>query len=230
MSNTGHYVTGGNVELSGNYPPAKSSSPTKKTGTKKAGGAYAPAPGSYAPPPSGSSSGSAPGPSGDVSYPVLEASGWASVDPMEINALQKREGHKHRYAITGDESQIVTVSIPPGESCQGEPGSMMYLTSPIDMKASCGGDCLGRCLGGESCCVLNFNNRTSEKGYAALVANSPLAKIVPVDMGSKDVGGNLIVQQGAYVASYGDVHITFDCDCNLVRCCCGGMVSSASIA
>lgn len=92
--------------------------------------------------------------------------------------------------------------------------------------ANCGSDCFGRCCGGESCCVLNFtnNDRDGKAQYAALVTNEPLAKIVPIDMSSKEVSGSLIVQQGAYMASYGDVRIGFSCDCNFVRCCCGGMV------
>ena len=162
-------------------------------------------------------------------YPVLEASGFEPLLIEDINkdhAFQKagNSNSNCKYAVTGHESQIVTVAIPPGESCQGEPGSMMYLSDPISMKVSCGADWFGRCCGGESCCVLNFNNTTNEVGYAGLVTNEPLAKVVPIEMNDPTVGGSLIVQQGAYMASYGEVQITYDCDCNLVRCCCGGMV------
>lgn len=156
---------------------------------------------------------------------VLEASGWNEISTSKINAEHAHPSSGiHKYAITGDESQIVTVSVPPGETVQGEPGSMMYLTSPLTMKASCGADWFGRCCGGEACCVLDFQNHTNETGYAALTTNQPLAKVVPVDLAAPEVGGTLIVQSGAYMASYGTVEIGFDCDCNLVRCCCGGMV------
>ena len=43
-------------------------------------------------------------------------------------------------------------------------------------------------------------------------------------MSSKEVNGTLIVQPGAYMASFGDVRIGYSCDCNIIRCCCGGMV------
>jgi len=165
-----------------------------------------------------------------MAYPVLEASGFEPLLIEDINKIHSgyskpnsSGGSNCKFAITGHESQIVTVAIPPGQSCQGEPGSMMYLSDPISMKVSCGSDWFGRCCGGESCCVLNFNNNTNQVGYAGLVTNDPLAKVVPVEMDSPAVGGSLIVQQGAYMASYGDVKITYDCDCNLVRCCCGGM-------
>ena len=50
-----------------------------------------------------------------------------------------------------------------------------------------------------------------------------MAKVVPVDMSSPAVGGTLIAQQGAFMASYGDVSIGISCDCNLMRCCCAGL-------
>ena len=160
------------------------------------------------------------------SHVVLKASGWKELKSKDINSRTCADDYRgeHKYAITGHESQIVTVAIPPGETCQGEPGSMMYLTSPIYMRVSCGSDWFGRCCGGESCCVLNFKNKTNETGYAALVTNEPLAKVVPIELNSPEVGGSLIVQQGAYMASYGEVKITFSCDFNFMRCCCGGMV------
>ncbi len=162
------------------------------------------------------------------SYPVLEASGWEPLLINEINEANAKQKQKtdFAYAITGNESQIVTVAIPPGKSCKGEPGSMMYLGSHLRMSVSCEPNCFGRCCAGESCCALNFINNTDSPGYAGLVTNDPLAKVVPVEMGSPEVGGNLIVQSGAYMAHYGDVQIGMDCDCNLVRCCCGGMVSN----
>ena len=165
---------------------------------------------------------------------VLKASGWNQVTAREINSnaysnnASPEANSKHKYAITGKESQIVTIQLEPNEVCQGEPGSMMYLSSGVSMHASCSSDCFGRCCGGESCCVVNFTNNggdgTSTARYAALVPNEPLAKVIPVDMSSKEVNGTLIVQPGAYMASFGDVRIGYSCDCNIIRCCCGGMV------
>jgi hypothetical protein len=104
-------------------------------------------------------------------------------------------------------------------------------TNTVTKNANCGSGCFGRWCGGESCCILNFTNNDSgndgndgKAKYAALVPNDPLAKVVPIDMSSKEVSGILIVQQGAYMASYGDVRIGYSCDCNIIRCCCGGMV------
>ena len=161
-----------------------------------------------------------------VGLPVLEASGFEPLLIRELNAEHTKADQAHKYAITGHESQIVTVEIPAGESLQGEPGSMMYLSEQVQMQVTCGADWFGRCCSGENCCVLNFENHSSETGVASLVSNVPLAKVVPIELNSPSVGGSLIVQSGAYMASYGDVQVGFDCDCNLTRCCCGGMVST----
>ncbi|KAL3897153.1 MAG: hypothetical protein SGARI_006986, partial [Bacillariaceae sp.] len=126
----------------------------------------------------------------ELEDPVLKASGWEEVEV--------REAPNHKFAITGNEAQIVTVSLQPGEMCHGEPGSMMYLSDEVEMLASYAG-CWNRCCGGESCAVLNFTNKESTVGYAALVPSDPLAKVVPVEMSSNEVGGTLIVQQGEWI-------------------------------
>ena len=124
----------------------------------------------------------------ELEDPVLKASGWEEVEV--------REAPNHKFAITGNEAQIVTVSLQPGEVCHGEPGSMMYLSDEVEMLASYAG-CWNRCCGGESCAVLNFTNKaTGTEGYAALVPSDPLAKVVPVELSAPEVGGTLIVQQG----------------------------------
>ena len=95
-------------------------------------------------------------------------------------------------------AEVVTIALQPGEDCQGEPGSMMYTSPQVEMLASYAG-CWNRCCGGESCVVLNFTNGSGEAGYAALVPSDPLAKVVPVELSSPEVGGCLIVQQGEFL-------------------------------
>lgn len=150
----------------------------------------------------------------DKSHLVSDASGW---DHLEVN-----KSPDAKFAIAGNESQVITVALRPGDTCKGEPGSMMYLTPGVTQHATCDG-CCERCLSGEDCFVLNFTNTGgSDVGYAAMTPNEPLGKVIPVDLSSKDVGGVLIVQQGTYMASYGDVNLGISWDCNFMRCCCGG--------
>mmetsp|Transcript_58419 Transcript_58419/g.142878 ORF Transcript_58419/g.142878 Transcript_58419/m.142878 type:complete len:337 (-) Transcript_58419:135-1145(-) len=152
-------------------------------------------------------------------HPLLDTIGWKLEDEVVGHGT-----HGNKYAITGNESQVLTVALQPGETCLGEPGVMMYLSPNVGLMASCAG-CCTRCLSGEDCCVMNFTHSglDQEPGYAALTPNEPLAKVIPVEMSSPAVGGCLIVQKGAYMASYGDVNINISCDTNFCRCCCGGM-------
>jgi hypothetical protein len=54
---------------------------------------------------------------------VLHAAGW---DYLKVPAAADSN-----YAITGNESQVVTLKIQAGDHCQAEPGTMMYLSSGI---------------------------------------------------------------------------------------------------
>lgn len=151
----------------------------------------------------------------DKKHLVAHASGW---EPLEVT-----EGPSSKFAIVGNESQVLTIALGPDETCKGEPGSMMYLSPGVSQAASYEG-CCERCLSCESCCVLNFTNTgNSNIAYAALTPNEPLGKVIPVDLSSSEVGGVLIVQKGSYMGSYGEVNVGVDFDCNFVRCCCGGV-------
>jgi uncharacterized protein (AIM24 family) len=161
------------------------------------------------------SSGSAGAGADDKKDMVLKASGWECFD------MHKAPDAK--FAITGNESQVVSVALNPGDTLKGEPGTMMFLTPGVKQNATCEG-CCSRMLAGEDCCVLNFTNKGSSGiGYAALTPNEPLGKVIPIDLSSPDVGGTLIAQQGTYMASYGDVEVGVSFDCKCCRCCCGGV-------
>lgn len=144
---------------------------------------------------------------------VLSNTGWSHLQlPQTLH-----------YAIAGHESQVLTIQLDhAGDSCKGEPGTMMYLSNGVAQSASCEG-CCERMCSGEHCCVMNFTKRTDDGGpsYCALTPNFPTSKVVPIDM--KAVGGTLICQQGAFMASSGDVRVRISLDCNCLRCCCGGL-------
>lgn len=148
---------------------------------------------------------------------VLEASGWDQLEIPKIDSLN--------YAITGHESQVLTMKLLSGQAIQGEPGSMMYLSgNGMKQQVSYEG-CCERCCSGESCFVMNFSNDASDgtAGFAALSPNFPTAIVVPINLSSPHVNGTLIAQSGAYMASYGDVAVGSSLDCNCARCCCSGM-------
>lgn len=143
--------------------------------------------------------------------------------PIASNMLPFALSNYLQYAITGFESQIISLALDEGDSVKGEPGVMMYLSPGIKQQVSCDG-CMARCCAGEDCCVMNFTHTGEHpgKGFVALTPNFPMAKVVPVDLSSPAVNGVLIAQQGAFMASVGDVTIGISLDCNLLRCCCAG--------
>lgn len=146
---------------------------------------------------------------------VLHQAGW--------DHLQVPKPEDSNYAITGNESQVVTIQLDTGDNVKGEAGTMMYLSNGIHQSISCDG-CLERCCSGEDCWVTVFTNSSSAgKGYVALTPNFPTSKVIPVDLSSTHVNGKLIAQQGAFMASHGDVDVGISLDCNFMRCCCAGL-------
>ena len=150
---------------------------------------------------------------------VLELSGW---DKLEIPAIDDIN-----YAITGYESQVLTMKLLDNQSIQGEPGSMMFFSGKGMKQDLSYAGCCNRCCAGESCFVMQYTNSGNSSGnvpgFVALAPNFPTAKVVPVNMSSPNVNGTLIAQSGAYMASYGDVNVVSSVDCNFMRCCCSGL-------
>ena len=150
---------------------------------------------------------------------VLELSGW---DKFEYPAIDDIN-----YAITGYESQVLTMKLLDSQSIQGEPGSMMFFSGKGMKQNLSYAGCCNRCCAGESCFVMHYTNSSdtsnSMPGFVALAPNFPTAKVVPINLSSPNVNGTLIAQSGAYMASYGDVNVRSSVDCNFMRCCCAGL-------
>jgi len=156
----------------------------------------------------------------------LKVTGWDRIYVPTSDSTITSTTTQTKHAIVGNESQVLTIDLPVGESVESEPGTMMYLTDGIEPSIKCAG-CFGRCCSGEACYDVSYVNvgtssSVQQSGYISLTPNFPTAKVVPVDMSSPEVGEKLLCQQGAYMAKYGDVTVDFKLDCNLTRCCCAG--------
>ena len=66
-----------------------------------------------------------------------------------------------------------------------------------------------------------MTNDASNMGFVGLTPNFP-SKVVPVELTSKHVNGNILCKAGSYMAHYGDVEIETDFDFNPCRACFGG--------
>lgn len=146
---------------------------------------------------------------------VLSATGWDKVDYGKADEEAK-------YAITGTESQVLTMKLNQGETLCSEPGVFMYRTGGIEPDTQCEG-CFGRCCAGESCCSVNYTNTGGiNNEIIAITPNFPTAKVVPVDLSDSALSGSILCQSGAYIAHIGEVEIDFNLDCNPCKACCGG--------
>lgn len=120
-----------------------------------------------------------------------------------------------QYRIEGDELQFVELMLAPGESVVSQPGAMMYADEGVFLETRMGdGDDSGfggrlasgfkRSMTGENFFASVFTNRSTRTLRVTFAAASP-GKIVPIDLAA--MGGELICQKGAYLASTRGVRI-----------------------
>jgi uncharacterized protein (TIGR00266 family) len=130
-----------------------------------------------------------------------------------------RRAHDIDFRILGSEMQFVEVELDPGESAVAEAGSMMYMTSSIEMETVFGdgsgsaqgrgvmGALLGagkRLLTGESLFMTTFTNTGQGKQQVAFAAPYP-GKILAMDL--KQLGGQLICQKDSFLCAARGVSI-----------------------
>ena len=121
------------------------------------------------------------------------------------------------YSIHGDDLQYVEVRLEPGRTAVSEPGAMMYVDDGIDVSSEIGDGSgsetfflarlwrgIRRSVSGESLFTAVHVNRAMTRRRVAFAAASP-GQIVPIDLAA--VGGELIVQRGAFLAGARGVQI-----------------------
>jgi uncharacterized protein (TIGR00266 family) len=119
--------------------------------------------------------------------------------------------------IEGEESQIATIRLKPGETLRAESGSMLYMTQGVEMATSLQGasSAFQRMMTGQNVFLTDFkyNPPTSSdnikrgEGTVALGTDFP-SKIIRLSL--DDYGGSLIAQRGAYLASNPSVDIQME--------------------
>ncbi len=120
-----------------------------------------------------------------------------------------------QYRIEGSDLQYVEMTLAPGESAVGEPGSMMYSDAGVSIETHMGdGTDAGfgerlvsgfkRSMTGENFFTSVFTNPSSRPLRVAFAAPSP-GKIIAVDLAT--VGGALICQKGAFLGGTKGVRV-----------------------
>ncbi|MHB8766956.1 MAG: TIGR00266 family protein [Deferrisomatales bacterium] len=119
--------------------------------------------------------------------------------------------HEVDYQIVGDDVQMVTVELDPGEAVIAEAGAMNWMEEGITFEARMGdgskaeGGLLGklldagkRALTGESIFMTHFTNRGAGKSRVAFAAPYP-GKIIPLNLAR--LGGELLCEKDAFLCA-----------------------------
>jgi len=111
--------------------------------------------------------------------------------------------------IEGNESQILTVSLGPGEVLRAESGAMMYMTAGVEMNTTTGGGVSAgfkRFLTGQNVFISDYTYTGAEgtRGVVALGTDFP-SKIIRLNV--EDYGGKLVCQKGALLCASHTIEI-----------------------
>ena len=109
--------------------------------------------------------------------------------------------------IEGEESQIATISLQPGQTLRAESGSMIYMTEGVQMETSSSGvsSAMKRFMTGQNLFVTDFTYDGKDSGTVALGTDFP-SKILRLHLNDYP-NQTLVCQKGAYLASNMSVNI-----------------------
>ena len=154
----------------------------------------------------------------DVPRVAAVLAGGASLSRAVPPPLSGRRAHEIAFTISGEDLQFVEVELDPGEAAVAEAGTLMYMTSGIQMDTIFGdgsdqqqsglmGALLGagkRLLTGESLFTTVFSNPSPSIQRVAFAAPYP-GRILPMDL--QQLGGELICQKDSFLAAARGVSI-----------------------
>ena len=106
-------------------------------------------------------------------------------------------------------SQLLQVTLAPGATVKAEPGAIAFCSEGIRVDTALDGGLfrsLGRVVAGEGLFTNSLTNAASIPGFVALHPPSANAKVVPLDLAA--LGGSMLCQRDAFLASLGAVSIS----------------------
>jgi Mitochondrial biogenesis AIM24 len=112
--------------------------------------------------------------------------------------------------IEGNESQIVTITLQPGQVLRAESGAMMYMTDGVQMETTTGGGLSSgfqRMLTGQNFFISDYTYKGDSSGAVALGTDFP-SKIVRLNV--EEYGGKLVCQKGALLCASHTIDIKME--------------------
>ncbi len=111
------------------------------------------------------------------------------------------------YTIQGDDMQIVTIELDPGEGVRAEAGAMMFMEQGIQMDTGTGGGIFQgfkRMITGESFFITTFYNSANLKRHVTFGAPYP-GKIIPLEL--RSLGGTFLCQKDSFLCAARGIEI-----------------------
>jgi uncharacterized protein (TIGR00266 family) len=124
--------------------------------------------------------------------------------------------------IEGNESQIVTITLQPGQVLRAESGAMMYMTDGVVMETTTGGGLSSgfqRMLTGQNFFISDYRYEGDSTGTVALGTDFP-SKIIRLNV--SEYGGKLICQKGALLCASHTIDVTMEYSKNFTTGFFGG--------
>mmetsp|Transcript_8104 Transcript_8104/g.12059 ORF Transcript_8104/g.12059 Transcript_8104/m.12059 type:complete len:525 (-) Transcript_8104:36-1610(-) len=112
--------------------------------------------------------------------------------------------------VEGQESQIVTVDLEPGQVLRAESGAMLYMTEGIEMETTTGGGLSAgfkRMLTGQNIMISDFRYTGTTRGTVALGTDFP-SKIMRLNV--EEYGGKIVCQKGALLCASHTIDIEME--------------------
>lgn len=149
--------------------------------------------------------------------------------PPLASEISKTTGGQE-WMVSGHDMQVLTMTVPPGETIVTEAGTFMYMhpgmETEVELTLCSPGGCSegwNRICAGESCVKVFLVNNMPDRGYVGLTPNFP-AKIIPIKFGSHvTTESSMIAKGGAYMSQLGDVDLSCDLNCGLATLCGAGI-------
>ncbi|KAL7565333.1 hypothetical protein ACA910_014613 [Epithemia clementina (nom. ined.)] len=119
--------------------------------------------------------------------------------------------------IEGNESQIVTITLEPGQVLRAESGAMMYMTQGVEMNTTTGGGLSSgfqRMLTGQNFFISDYtySGEDGTVGQVALGTDFP-SKIVRLNV--PEYGGKIVCQKGALLCASHNIDIQMEFSKNI---------------
>jgi len=134
---------------------------------------------------------------------LTSSDGVVATHPIDFDVASK---------IEGNESQICTISLEPGQVLRAESGAMMYMTEGISMNTTTGGGLSAgfkRMLTGQNVFISDYKYE-GEPGTAGLVALGTDFPSKIIRLNINQYGGKIVAQQGALLCASHTVDINME--------------------